>query len=85
MLIKILDADAEFVERLKRNTGCTTASKAYVYAAENHELLRAQVGDLVSEVAALKRRLDTAHRTIEGARSAAHLLLEHTAQRDMLD
>lgn len=45
--------------------------------------LRAQIGDLVSENASLKRRLDSALRTIEGARSAAAVLLDRTAQQGM--
>lgn len=85
MLIKILDADPVFVEQLKASTGATTASKAYLYAAENHQLLRAQVGDLLSEVASLKRQLQVKARVIEQARSAAAALLDKTSQGDMID
>ncbi|WP_413469791.1 hypothetical protein, partial [Pseudomonas congelans] len=66
MLVKILDADPDFVESLKRSTGASTASKAYVYAAERHADLRAQIGDLHSQNAALNLRLELALRTIEG-------------------
>lgn len=85
MLVKILDADPDFVDSLKLSTGASTASKAYAYAAEHHADLRAQIGDLHSQNAALSRRLELALRTIDGARSAAALLLEKTSQRDLLD
>ncbi|WP_350600659.1 hypothetical protein [Pseudomonas sp. 65/3-MNA-CIBAN-0223] len=83
MLVKILDADDQFVDALKSQTGCTTASKAYVHAAEHYEPLRAQVGDLLSEIAALRRRLSVANQTIEGARSAASALLDRVGQSDL--
>ncbi|RMN08832.1 MULTISPECIES: hypothetical protein [Pseudomonas syringae group] len=85
MLVKILDADPEFVDSLKLATGASTGSKAYVYAAERHADLRAQIVDLHSQNAALRRRLELALRTIQGARSAAALLLDHTGQLDFPD
>lgn len=82
MLVKILDADGAFVEALKVQTGEKTASKAYQRAAHDYEPLRAQVGDLLAENAALRRKVLIANQVIEGARSAAALLLDKTSQQD---
>jgi len=85
MLVKILDADDDLVDRLKFVTGCATASKAFVFAAT------AYLGQLETgarqrdKIARLEARLAIAEQTIQRARSAAALLLEKTSQGDLLD
>ncbi|OSN64801.1 MULTISPECIES: hypothetical protein [Pseudomonas syringae group] len=85
MLVKILDADPEFVEALKSQTGTTTASKAFVHAADRYQHLRVKIDDQRILIESLTSDLARANRVIEGARSAAALLLEKTGQLDLLD
>ena len=83
MLVKILDADDQFVESLKHATGSTTASKAYVNAAEsflsNRELIALLRGRAEEDFAKIQR-LES---IIEGARSAAAQLLDKTSQQEI--
>ena len=81
MLVKILDADHQLVDALKKSTGMATASKAFLSAAQDHEILRAQVGDLLAENASLRRKILIANAVIENARSAAAQLLDKTSQQ----
>ncbi|WP_413791121.1 MULTISPECIES: hypothetical protein [unclassified Pseudomonas] len=79
MLVKILDADSDFVEALKRQTRTNTASKAYAHAAFEYQLLRNQIGDLEILVESLQTELDAANEVIQGARTAAALLLDRVS------
>jgi hypothetical protein len=83
MLVKILDADPDFVESLKNQTRTNTASKAFVYAAERYESLNSTIEDLKRRIHLLELRHDVALSVIEGARSAAALLLDRTSQADL--
>jgi len=83
MLVKILDADDAFVEKLKLDTGATTASKAYAYAAERFAPLSEYCDDLNKQIFRLKTQLADADRTIASARSAAKVLLDHVSQASL--
>lgn len=83
MLIKITDADPDFVEALKISTGTSTGSKAYAYAAERHGTLCRMIDDLRIQNDRLKSDLSRSRAVIEGARSAAAVLLEKTGQADL--
>ncbi|MBZ9566062.1 hypothetical protein [Pseudomonas sp. P116] len=80
MLVKILDADSDFVETLKRQTRTNTASKAFLHAANQYQHLRLAIGDLEILVEALQMELKEANEIIEGARTAAALLLDRVSQ-----
>jgi hypothetical protein len=82
MLVKILDADPDFVEALKTSTGTTTGSKAYAYAAANYSQLSQKVMQSLIDKRALLNEIDRLERIIEGARSAAAQLLERTGQSE---
>ena len=85
MLVKILDADDDFVESLKRETGATTASKAYVKAAESYYPDQQLISLLRHQAKIDCGRIERLQSVIEGARSAAAHLLEKTGQPDLLD
>lgn len=85
MLIKITDADERFVEKLKTATGTATGSKAYVKAAADYDYLVKTVAWQKGEIARLEDMIRRRDQTIEGARSAAALLLEKTSQGDLLE
>ena len=80
MLVKILDADSEFVKALKHQTRTNTASKAYAHAAFEYQILRNKIGDLEILIESLQNDLDAANEVIQGARSAAALLLDRVSQ-----
>jgi hypothetical protein len=84
MLVKILDADPDFVDELKAATQSTTASKAYAKAASSYSFLQHQIDALRLDNARYERELLEAHQTIQRARSAAAQLLEYTSQGDLL-
>ena len=83
MLVKILDADPEFVQTLKSQTGANTASKAYAHAAECYGMYVNANALAVLEIDRLTAKVASLEATIEGARSAAALLLDRTAQQPL--
>lgn len=85
MLIKIPNADDKFVESLKRATGVATGSKAYEKAAADYDYLVKTVAWQKGEIARLEGVIRQRDQVIEGARSAAALLLEKTGQGDLLN
>jgi len=85
MLIKILDADPDFVEELKTATGATTASKAYARAAASYAFLQHTIDALRKDNERYERQLQVKSQVIEQARSAAAALLDKTSQGDMID
>ncbi|AOE85626.1 hypothetical protein [Pseudomonas sp. TCU-HL1] len=85
MLIKIPDADDAFVEKLKRQTGSSTGSKAYAKAAAEYDFLVKTVEWQKREIARLEELVAVRDQTLKGARSAAILLLEATGQGDLLN
>ncbi|TEN50263.1 hypothetical protein IPC139_28825 [Pseudomonas aeruginosa] len=84
MLIKLPDFDDDLAERLKSRTGQNTGSKAVLRAAEEYLPLLLKLEHRDRQIAELEERLRVASQVIEGARSAAALLLEKTAQGDLL-
>lgn len=82
MLIKIIDADPDFVEALKTSTGTATGSKAYAQAAASYSSLSQQVMQSLIDKGKLLNRIDHLERVIEDARSAAAQLLERTGQSE---
>ncbi|SDW65351.1 hypothetical protein SAMN05444064_105259 [Pseudomonas syringae] len=85
MLVKILDMQECYVDMLKEATGSKTASGAVEQAAIAYLAQKESMKEIATQCDSLQRRLDAALRIIEGARSAAALLLEKTGQRDLLD
>ncbi|MBP1143226.1 hypothetical protein JOE33_000171 [Pseudomonas sp. PvP027] len=85
MLIKITDADPDFVEKLKSLTSKNTGAKAYAHAAECYGMYVTANALAVLEIDQLKDEISRLRAVIEGARSAAALLLEKTGQLDLLD
>jgi len=83
MLIKITDFDDALLEQLKQRTFQTTGSKAVLKATQDYLVTLKENEHLIREVADLQRRLALAEQVIEGARSAATLLLEKTGQTAM--
>lgn len=83
MLIKITDFDDALLEQLKQRTFQTTGSKAVLKATQDYLVTLKENEHLMREVADLQRRLALAEQVIEGARSAAALLLEKTGQTAM--
>jgi uncharacterized coiled-coil protein SlyX len=83
MLVKILDADPDFVESLKGQTGTNTASKAFIHAAERFQHLRLKIDDQDRYIEAIEADLARLRAVIEGARSAAALLLDRVAQAEL--
>ncbi|MFO3664298.1 hypothetical protein [Pseudomonas amygdali] len=84
MLVKILDAEPEFVEALKSATGARTAAKAYVQAAERYHANVDRIATLNQTVQDLRLEVSRLRGVIEGARSSASLLLEQVSQGDLL-
>lgn len=85
MLVKILDADEVFVEKLKALTGEGTASKAFLKSALMFDFYLQKTGDLTDQVCRLQDEARRLKQIISGARSAAALLLEKTGQEDLFD
>jgi hypothetical protein len=83
MLIKISDMDDEVIAKLKRTTGARTGSRAVYLAALGYLEYHKICAEQDKEIAQLKGRLAAATQVIEGARSAAALLLEKTSQSEM--
>lgn len=84
MLVKIPDMNDEVIAELKRTTGARTGSRAVYLAALGYLEYCKIVPELDKEIAQLKGRLTAALQVIEGARSAAALLVEKTGQGDLL-
>ncbi|RFF52926.1 hypothetical protein [Xanthomonas campestris] len=85
MLVKILDAEPAFVEELKRLTSQKTGSKAFMHAAEQYGPLHVYNLTLADQVTELRTEVARLQGIIEGARSAAAVLLDQVAQSDLLD
>lgn len=83
MLIKFED-DQSLADLLRAHYGEKTASKGYQRAAREVIAQHKEIRRLRGEVEALQERLLQRDQLIEGARSAAALLLEKTGQKDHL-
>ncbi|WHV74019.1 hypothetical protein [Pseudomonas aeruginosa] len=56
MLVKLPDESPDFVEKLKEQTGATTAAGAYRFAAERYGSLTYQLKQAMDELARLQTR-----------------------------
>lgn len=83
MLVKILDADVDFVEALRAATGGKSAAKAYSIASSEYMGLRSTVREQQLEIATLRMKLEAASVVIERARFAAAALVESAGQKDL--
>lgn len=84
MLLKIIDFPDQLADDLKFVTGQATASKAVLHAATRYSALLADFNFQTLDIEKLEHEIVRLHSIIEGARSAAALLLDHTAQEDLL-
>lgn len=75
MLVKIQDAPADLVDRLKASTGMATASKAFLAVAQQHHGLKLQIAEQEAQIVFLRERLEHANTVIASAQSAAASLL----------
>ena len=84
MLVKLNDFDDDLAGRLRAKTGESTASKAVLTAANEYLPLLFKLELKEREIQQLREELLVASQVIEGARSAAALLLEKTSQGSLL-
>lgn len=85
MLVKLNDCPDDLVTDLKRLTGEATASKAVFRAAVEYERLLLELEQTRQSLDLQSLEVLRLREVIEGARSAAALLLERTGQGDLLD
>lgn len=83
MLVKILDADRDFVETLKAITGETTASKAFETAAARYVRLLEDNRHVTGLAHRQHVEIQRLRGILDGARHAAALLLEDVGQDDL--
>lgn len=83
MLLKIIDFPDQLADDLKSVTGQATASKAVLHAASKYSALLTDFNFQSLDVEKLEQEVVRLRTIIEGARSAAALLLDHTAQEDL--
>ena len=79
MIIQLRDVEKTEAETLKLITGQNTASGAYLYAASVYGFNQIEIADLRRELIQVKQQLSSAVEVIEGARTAAALLLDRTS------
>ncbi|MFG0540465.1 hypothetical protein ACF8EA_09700 [Pseudomonas sp. YQ_5] len=84
MLVKIPDMDDDVIAELKRTTGTRTGSRAVYLASLGYLEYHKICAEQDKEIADLRQKLAAAAQVIEGARSAAALLLEKTGQTELL-
>lgn len=83
-LLTIRDLPDDFVEKVKRATHCRVGSKAFIEAGHGFIVQKDKIARLERELAAAREQIKVYQQTIEGARSAAALLLERVGQGDLL-
>lgn len=83
MVIQLRDVTDSFVELIKSQTGQTTASKAFMLAAERYGMYVTANAQAELEIDRLTSKIHRLESVIEGARSAAALLLDRTSQTDL--
>ncbi|HEP9428252.1 TPA: hypothetical protein VDV67_005868 [Pseudomonas aeruginosa] len=84
MLVKLPDESPDFVEKLKEQTGATTAAGAYRFAAERYGSLTYQLKQAMDQLARLQTRCNVQQQIIDNARASASSLLDYVAQGDLL-
>ncbi|MEQ0867905.1 hypothetical protein ABLT19_36395, partial [Pseudomonas aeruginosa] len=65
MLVKLPDESPDFVEKLKEQTGATTAAGAYRFAAERYGSLTYQLKQAMDELARLQTRCNVQQQIID--------------------
>lgn len=85
MLVKITDFPDDVAEKLKSLTGQATASKAVYQAACEYSTHLVLIESDALMIQSLRSEVARLSSIIEGARSSAALLLEKTAQGDLLE
>jgi len=84
MLVKITDFPDGLADLLRRLTSQATASKAVLFAASAYPTLVDDLAQSDMQIEHLETEILRLRSIIEGSRSAAALLLEKTAQGDIL-
>lgn len=84
MLLKITDFPDDLADQLKARFASSTASKAVLAAASSYLSVSASLDSALEAVEARDLEIRRLRSIIEGARSAAALLLERTGQTDLL-
>lgn len=84
MLVKITDFPDGLADLLRRLTSQATASKAVLVAASAYPTLVDDLAQSDMQIEHLEAEILRLRSIIEGARSSAALLLEKTAQGDIL-
>lgn len=84
MHLIVRDFPDDLVEILKRSTNSTAASKSVTTACYAFVAQREQLEKQLARIAELETAVRVQRQVIHGARSAAALLLDHTAQGDLL-
>ncbi|QYW05704.1 hypothetical protein [Phage blackswan219-6] len=84
MLLKISEFPDELAEQLKGLTGANVASKAVLNASIMYPRLVLDLQDASCQIQECHDEIHRLRAIIEGARSAAALLLEKTGQGDLL-
>ncbi|HSX88582.1 MAG TPA: hypothetical protein VLG17_11355 [Pseudomonas sp.] len=82
MLVKFHVEDGQ-ADLLMQHTGQRVASKAFLLASLSAPGLAVELQDARQEIARLRRIIDRQQQVLEGARSAASLLLEVAGQGDL--
>jgi len=82
--IRLEDTDVPLVNRLREVTGQRTASGAYQSAATQFLRLTIHTAEQDERIEIQALEIARLTRIVEGARTAAALLLEKTAQGDLL-
>ena len=85
MLVKITDFPDDMIENLKRATGQATASKAVFFASTQFINVLTERDQAFLDALNMEHEILRLRSIIEGARSAAALLLEKTAQGDLME
>lgn len=85
MLVKITDFPDGLSDLLRRLTSQATASKAVLVAASAYPTLVDDLAQSDMQIEHLETEILRLRSIIEGARSAAALLLEKTAQGDLME
>lgn len=85
MLVKITDFPDGLADLLRRLTSQATASKAVLVAASAYPTLVDDLAQSDMQIEHLETEILRLRSIIEGARSAAALLLEKTAQGDLME
>jgi len=84
MHLIVRDFPDDLVDMLKQTTNTVAASKAVTHACYAYVGQRDEISRLRSRITELETAVRVQRQVIEGARSAAAVLLEHTAQGDLL-